>query len=122
MEKTTPVAVLTDDLIFGSRIAAVARDHNAAVKTARNVEALAALMATTAPACVIVDLQVAGPQVADLVAAARVAPKAPRIVAYGSHVDARGLDRAIQVGCDIVLTRSQFVESLESDFAKWIAS
>jgi CheY-like chemotaxis protein len=121
MESAPLVLILTDDLIFSSRIAAVAREIGAGVKTARNVEGLTMLTKSAKPSCVIVDLQIAGPDIANLVASMQALPARPRIVAYCSHVDAAGLDRATQAGCDIVLTRSKFVEALESELPKWLA-
>jgi CheY-like chemotaxis protein len=122
MESSSLVLILTDDLIFGSRIAAVAREIGAGVKTARNVEALMVLTKSATPSCIIVDLQIAGPGIANLVASMQALPTRPRIIAYGSHVDAAGLDRATQAGCDIVLTRSKFVEALESELPNWLAA
>jgi hypothetical protein len=43
----------------------------------------------------------------------------PRVVAYGSHVDAAGLRAARAAGCDIVLPRSQFVEELPGKLKEW---
>jgi hypothetical protein len=44
----------------------------------------------------------------------------PRVVAYGSHVDAQGLAAARAAGCDLVLPRSKFVEELPTALALWL--
>jgi hypothetical protein len=44
----------------------------------------------------------------------------PRLVAYGSHVDAGTLRVAREAGCDLVLPRSQFVEELPGQLANWM--
>jgi ActR/RegA family two-component response regulator len=120
MESLPLVFVLTDDLIFGSRITAVAREVGADVKTARNVDALSSLIKSATPSCVMIDIQLAGSRIADVVAAVRSLAARARIVAYGSHVDAAGLDRATQAGCDVVLARSKFVVSLETELRNWL--
>ena len=120
MESAPLVLVLTDDLIFGSRIAAVAREIGAVARTAEMSMRLPRCIASAAPSCVMVDLQVADARIADIVAAVRSSAPSPRIIAYGSHVDAAGLDRATQAGCDVVLARSKFVERLEPELRNWL--
>jgi len=44
----------------------------------------------------------------------------PRVVAYGSHVDAAGLKAARDAGCDVVLPRSAFVEQLPVKLREWM--
>src|SRR5205814_10623040 len=66
----------------------------------------AALAREHAPAGVLVDLGNPGLSVPDLLARLRAAcPRMPRVVAYGSHVDAAGLRAARAAGCDVVLDR-----------------
>jgi len=56
-EEKAPVGLLlSDDLIFTSRIAATARTLGLTIKTARSVEALEALARQQAPSGVLVDL------------------------------------------------------------------
>jgi CheY-like chemotaxis protein len=113
--------VLSDDLIFFSRIAAAARDAGLAVQQARSAADLVALARQAAPGGVIVDLHNPGLDLSALVAELRAAcPVMPRVVAYGSHVEAEVLRAARQAGCDRVLPRSQFVEELPRDIAEWL--
>jgi len=123
-EKKIPLGLLlSDDLIFTSRITGTARALGLTVKAARSVEALEALAREQAPTGVLVDLGNPGLEVPDLIARLRAAcPMMPRVVAYGSHVDAAGLRAARAAGCDIVLPRSAFVEQLPASLPEWLAS
>ena len=115
------VLLLSDDLIFTSRVAGTGRDVGVAVRAARDVEVLEALARQDAPPLVIVDLANPGLSVPNLLARLGVVcPAMPRVVAYGSHVDAAGLRAARQAGCDVVLPRSAFVEELPAKLAEWM--
>src|SRR5947209_18545290 len=94
--------LLSDDLIFTSRITGTARSLGLAIKAARSVEALEELARQQEPSGVLVDLGNPGLVVPDLIARLRAAClRMPRVVAYGSHVDAAGLRAARAAGCDI---------------------
>jgi CheY-like chemotaxis protein len=121
---STPLGVLlSDDLIFTSRITGVARTLGLSVQAARSVEALEALARQQVPRCVLVDLANPGLVVSDLLErlGAACAPM-PRVVAYGSHVDAAGLRAARDAGCDVVLPRSAFVEQLPVQLPQWLGA
>ncbi len=113
------VLVLSDDLIFSSRITGVARDHGIPAFVSRGVEAAVERLSNEPTTCVILDLAVAGNKLGELIAALKALPQKPRIVAYGSHVDTASLRAAAEVGCDVVLPRSRFVDVLPSEFAAW---
>ena len=122
-EKETPPLglLLSDDLIFTSRISGTARGLGLTVKAARSVDALEALARQRTPTCVLVDLANPGLAVPDLIERLRAAcPQVPRVVAYGSHVDAAGLRAARAAGCDVVLPRSAFVEQLAKALPEWL--
>jgi DNA-binding NarL/FixJ family response regulator len=112
--------VLSDDLIFTSRIQAEARAHGLTVLQARTPELLATLAARHEPAGVILDLGHPGLELARLLADLGASSRRPFVVAYGSHVDAAGLHAARQAGCDVVLPRSAFVEQLPGKLAAWL--
>src|SRR5439155_359266 len=115
--------VLSDDLIFFSRIAAAARDVGLAVRQAKTAADLLALARQAAPGGVIVDLQNPGLDLPELLAELRATcPAMPRVIAYGSHVEAEVLRMARKAGCDRVLPRSKFVEELERDIAEWFTA
>jgi hypothetical protein len=44
----------------------------------------------------------------------------PRVIAYGSHVEAATLHAAREAGCDLVLPRSRFVEELPVSLGAWL--
>lgn len=118
---STALLVLSDDLMFTSRITGTARDLGITTKVARTVDALEGLARQEAPRCVIVDLANPALAVSDMVRRLREACAAmPRLVAYGSHVDAAGLKAAREAGCDVVLARSAFVEQLPHSLPAWV--
>jgi CheY-like chemotaxis protein len=113
--------VLCDDLIFFSRIAAAARDAGLSVRQARTTTELLSLARTHAPGGVILDLHNPGLDLPAFLAELRAAyPAMPRVVAYGSHVEAEVLRAARKAGCDRVLPRSQFVEELPNGIGEWL--
>lgn len=114
--------VLSDDLLFSSRISGTARAHAGTVKIARSPAVLHQMLQQEKPTCVIVDLGHPGLDVADLVRRlGELGQPRPRLIAYGSHVDAHTLRQARQAGCDLVLPRSQFVAELEHKLSEWLA-
>jgi CheY-like chemotaxis protein len=114
--------LLSDDLMFASRITGTARSLGLTVKPARSVDVMESLAKQESPRCVILDLANPTLQLAELLGRLREAlPAMPRVVAYGSHVDAAGLNAARDAGCDIVLPRSAFVEELPIKLAEWLS-
>lgn len=115
------VLVLSDDLIFTSRIAATARSVGGQLRDCRDWQSLAQLAELTKPACVIIDLQNPQLDLAELVGRLRnLGGGGPRLVAYGSHVRTKALKQARQLGIDQVMPRSRFVEILEGAMAGWL--
>jgi CheY-like chemotaxis protein len=111
--------LLSDDLIFTSRITGTARDLGHEVRSARNSDLLVNLLAQQSPQCLLVDLHNPGLSIADLLAGLPV-PR-PLVVGYGSHVDTATLKAAREAGCDLVLPRSKFVEELPRALPQWLA-
>lgn len=113
--------ILSDDLIFTSRVTGTARAGGMTVQPARSPELLEQLARQKTPACVLVDLSNPGLEIETLIEKLRTAcVPMPRIVAYGSHVDTATLRRAREAGCDVVLPRSKFVEDLPVMLADWM--
>jgi CheY-like chemotaxis protein len=118
-----PGLVLCDDLIFFSRITGAARAAGLTVRMVRTAADLIAAVRTAPPAGIILDVHNPGLDLPNLVAALREAcPAMPRLIAYGSHVEAAVLRAARQAGCDRVLPRSQFVEELETKIGEWLVA
>lgn len=113
--------VLCDDLIFYSKVAAAARALGLTVRQARTAAAAFELARQHSPGGVVIDLHNDGLDVPALLAGLReVCPAMPRVVAFGSHVEAETLRAARQAGCDRVLPRSKFVEELPTDLRAWL--
>ena len=122
MATTAPsVLILSDDLIFTSRITGAARDYGASAQVVRNVDAAISAAQREPPSCVIVDLALIGGRMVELIGALASLPSRPRLIAYGSHVDTESLRSATEAGCDVVLPRSRFVEVLPRDLPQWLA-
>jgi CheY-like chemotaxis protein len=112
--------LLSDDLIFTSRVTATARDLGLVVKPARSAEGILQLAQNQLPRCIIVDLANPGLVLSDLLAQlAQTCQAMPRVVAYGSHVDTATLRSAREAGCDPVWPRSKFVEELAAALPGW---
>jgi DNA-binding NarL/FixJ family response regulator len=113
--------LLSDDLMFTSRITGTARDLGLRVTPARNPAAVVDLARRESSTCVIVDIAAAGRDLPDLVARLQELSPPPRVVAYGSHVDTASLQAARVAGCNPVLPRSKFVEVLPHELVGWLA-
>jgi CheY-like chemotaxis protein len=112
--------LLSDDLLFISRIEGTARDLGLRVVTVRTPAELLVRARKEAPACVIVDLANPGLMIGEVVEELREI--GPRVVAYGPHVDAARLQAAREAECDVVLARSKFVERLPEHLTDWFQS
>jgi hypothetical protein len=114
--------LLSDDLIFASRIIGTARDLGFAMRQAKTPDQLISLATREGPHCVIVDLGYENLVINELVTKLQnaCAPR-PRMVAYGSHVDTKTLQAAREAGCAPVLARSKFVEYLPKLLPEWMA-
>jgi CheY-like chemotaxis protein len=122
-EANGPVGLLlSDDLMFTSRITATARQLGLEIRTAGAQAGLEQLAVGQAPRCVILDLSNPGLDVGALIRRLREAcPRPPFVVGYGSHVDTATLRAAREAGCDLVLPRSKFVEELPKALPDWVA-
>jgi CheY-like chemotaxis protein len=122
MSTETPAGLLlSDDLIFTSRIATTAQQLGLTMTTATSQAALEQLAQRQRPRCVIVDLANPGLDVAALMERFRAAEAPPFVVAYGAHVDTDTLRAAREAGCNVVLPRSKFAEELSQRLPEWFA-
>jgi CheY-like chemotaxis protein len=114
--------LLSNDLIFASRITGTAQLLGFEMKPAQSMEEVERLARNASPRCVILDLANPGLDVTELLRQLReVCSAMPCVVAYGSHVDAAGLHSARQAGCDVVWPRSKFVQELSTALPAWMA-
>src|SRR5438067_3007584 len=95
--------LLSDDLLFRSRITGTAAALGLRIRTARTAAELHALAEQDRPACVLLDLHNPGLRIDEAVRQLKQLEPAPLIVGYGSHVDAPTLRAARDAGCDLVL-------------------
>ena len=119
-----PIGVLlSDDMIFTSRIAGTARDLGLTLKPLRSMDGILQDARKRPPTCVIVDLANPTLNVPQLISQlSKSCATMPYVVAYGSHVDAAGLRAAREAGCNLVLPRSKFVEELPRELAVWFGA
>ncbi len=110
------VVLLCDDLLFGSKVTTTGRAQGIPVAVARNQAA--AVTKAAGAGCVIVDLNLAGLDVAKLLAELRAAGMI-KVIGFGSHVDRETLKDARRAGCDLVMPRSQFAKEVEGKLAEW---
>jgi FixJ family two-component response regulator len=126
MESQTPPSqtglILVDDLMFASQVQGLARSAGVHLQWVRNaVQALEQCQAS-GPACIILDVNLIGAGIAELVASFKaMGEPAPILIGFGSHVDAASLHRARDAGCDLVMPRSQLVQDLSGKLSGWIA-
>ena len=113
--------MLCDDLIFFSRVSGAARAAGLTVRMVRTAAELLKAAREAPPSGVVVDVHNPGLDLPALLAGLKDAcPVIPRVIAYGSHVEAEVLRAARQAGCDKVMPRSQFVTELEAKVSEWL--
>ena len=112
--------VITDDLLFASRIVATGRAHQLTITQIRNPVTFDHVNQLANVSAVFLDLQWIGAQLPSFVAKTRQANPKCRIVAYGSHVDLKSLELARNCGCDVVLPRSSFAQQVEEKLPEWL--
>ena len=70
----------------------------------------------------IIDLQCPKLDLHELMATLSRQESKPRVIAYGSHVDAERLKSARDAGCDEVLARSKYFKEMPSKIGSWLAA
>jgi CheY-like chemotaxis protein len=111
--------LLSDDLLFTSRITGTARALGLEVQAVRSPAQVQQLLSQHTVRCLLIDLHCPGLTIADFL---KTLPEPrPLVVGYGSHVDTATLKAAREAGCDLVLPRSKFVEDLPTALPTWCA-
>jgi CheY-like chemotaxis protein len=113
------ILLLSDDLLDASKTIGAARAAGVAVLQLKTVAALLAQAANQPPACVVLDLQAPGLDVPAVLAALGQGGTRPRVIAYGSHVDAARLKAARDAGCDEVYPRSKYFQVMPVMIVGW---
>jgi DNA-binding NarL/FixJ family response regulator len=111
--RTAPrvIVALVADLIFASRITAVAHQAGVAVSVARTADQARALLAGAGG--LIVDLHLEADDPLELIRELKHAGGSVPIVAFGSHVQTQLLQAARDAGAETVLPRSKFTRDLD---------
>jgi hypothetical protein len=108
--------LLSDDLIFTSKITGTANAHRLTIRVARSLTRFEECVKLSPITGIIVDLHFPGLDLSHLMSLIGNVP----VTGYGSHVDVATLKAARAAGCTRVMPRSQFVEQLETQLAEWI--
>lgn len=107
---------LVGDLLFRSRLDAVAAALGATVVYASNLEEAARRAAELAPGVVFVDLSDPSFPAAKTALELGAACRGARLVGFASHVDLKALSSGRQAGFELVLSRSEFTARLRDLF------
>jgi CheY-like chemotaxis protein len=123
LDKAAPDGLLlSDDLIFISRVTAEACALGLTVLSVRTVASLVERAGQHQPRGIIVDLAFPGLDLNAMLSALKeIGTALPRVIAYGPHVEAEALRAARAAGCDPVLPRSKFVEALPRELGRWLS-
>ena len=111
--------LLSDDLLFTSRILEAAKGEGLVCAVVKSPAELIEQAALVKPCCILLDLQLLGNQVVNLIGQLKNAEPAPALIGFGPHVDTAMLRLARQAGCNVVLPRSKFLENLGSSLIRW---
>jgi DNA-binding NarL/FixJ family response regulator len=120
-EAAVRVLLLTSDLVFASKVAAAATRQGVTLETALGPAALVDKLAASPARLVIVDLNTARLDLADLVPRVRATVPAPAVLAFGPHVQEAMLAAAQKAGCDHVMSRGQFNAQMDAILARYAA-
>jgi CheY-like chemotaxis protein len=108
------IVAVVNDLMFGSKIRAAARQHDIPITFARSSAALHEHAAHAA--LLLLDLNTRWLDAATEIRALKTnaATRHARIIAFGSHVDSDALIAAKEAGADRVMANSAFVKEMGS--------
>ena len=119
---SAPVGLLlSDDLIFTSRITGTAEAQQLVVLPANSVEKFRALTLERSPTGILVDLTFPQLDVESIMTWLKDnLPVLPKVIAFGPHVEAAQLRAARAAGCTEVYPRSKFAELLPTAIIRWL--
>jgi DNA-binding NarL/FixJ family response regulator len=110
--RDTVIVLLTNDLMFQSKVSGAVRNAGKQLIVDRSVERVVERADANAVKLVLIDLSL---QTLDLETAIRSLHDEfgnASVMAFGAHVDVARLDEASRAGADSVLTRGQFDRDL----------
>jgi len=111
-----------EDLMFMVKIQDIAK-RNGLETIAVKTKALAVAKAAESPALIVIDLNYAPAQPLEVIQAlkADAATKAIHLLAFVSHVQTDLRAAAVTAGCDTVIPRSQFAQTLPTLLSQLVA-
>jgi len=104
---------LVRDILFRSRIDAVAQALGKEVAYVSDLEQALKQCDEIKPTTLFVDLSESGSSTASVGARVRALASTVRLVGFASHVDLKALKTARDAGFDLILSRSEFTNRLE---------
>lgn len=113
------IVLLTNDLMFQSRISGAVKNAGKVLVVDRTVERV--VQRSEQPnevTLVLIDLTLESLQLAEAIPQLKLAFGSARVLAFGPHVDVERLSEAHESGADAVLTRGQFDRDLMSIVGK----
>ncbi len=109
------IALLTNDLMFQSRVSGAAKNAAKTLIVDRSVEGLAGrCVDKNSVQVTLIDLSFAGVDLQDAIPALKKEFPNTKVIAFGPHVDIDRLEQAELAGADKVMTRGQFDRDLQS--------
>jgi DNA-binding NarL/FixJ family response regulator len=109
------IVLLTNDLMFQSRISGAAKNAGKVLVVDRTVERV--VQRSEHPSevtLVLIDLSLAALPLAEAIPQLKLAFASAKVLAFGPHVDVDRLSEAQESGADAVLTRGQLDRDLVS--------
>jgi CheY-like chemotaxis protein len=106
------ILLLSDDLVDASKTIGHARALGLPITQCPTAADAIVHIESREIACCIVDLHLPGLNVEKLIDVLNRLPRKPKVIAYGSHVDAGRLSAARKAGCDEVMPRSKYFEEV----------
>ena len=107
------VLMLSNDLVFPSRVASLGREQGHSVSIASTPAALLAEADRLDDLLLLIlDLATPGCDSGDVIDQLKQRQLSPKVVAFAPHVKTNLLEAARKAGCDQVLTRGQFDREL----------
>ena len=108
------------DLMFSSRVTATAKNRGVEVRVVTTADRLL-LDQDPEIRLVMIDLfRLPASEWSRVVSSLKEMESPPHVVAYGPHVDEEVLTAAREAGCDEVLTRGQFHQTMGDLMSRWL--
>lgn len=108
----TVIVLLTNDLMFQSKVSGAVRNAGKPLVVDRTVERLMERCDANSVKLVLIDLSLSTLDLDHAVKSIRDAFGNASILAFGAHVDVARLEEAKRAGADSVMTRGQFDRDL----------